>query len=395
VTASDVDRCLKVAGWTWQAVCCTVSIHSAANFHGYRSGCVIKIGVITYDFFPLIGGIGRHTYLMFSRLKDKELLFFSPSDNLLNRHIKINFWPVRLLRQIGVSLWLHRNAHRIISAYHLDRLNIHTGPGGVLFIRSVSVPVIVTCHHTYRQQIQYLRSQFWKLVFIPFEKRTYRLATKIVCVSDATKRALIDHYNISEKKITTIYNAVDRNQFHPLGEEKDPTSIVYVGRIDKRKGIEFLIRSMPLVVQRIPEAHLLVGGKGGLLETMKSLVTRLHLERNVTFLGFVPDDQLNALYNRAQCVVAPSVFEGFGITVIEALAAGTRVVGSDTDGIREILNSGDYGRLVPYGNTHALAGAIVAELKSPRTAQALRPEYRVEQFANRYLTVLEEPRTDI
>jgi glycosyltransferase involved in cell wall biosynthesis len=326
---------------------------------------------------------------MFSSLKDIDLLFFSPSINSLPRHVLIDSLPVRLFKQVGVSLWLHFNARRIISEYHLGKLNIHAGPGGVLFIRKVPVPVIVTCHHTYRQQVHYLRSQFWKCVFLPFEKRTYRLATKIVCVSDTTRRALIDHYDIPQEKISTVYNAVDTDQFHPLGKEKTPLTFVYVGRIDKRKGIEFLIRSMPLVLQQIPEAHLLVGGTGGHLEIMKSLVARLGLERNVTFLGFVPDDQLNSLYNRAQCAVVPSIFEGFGITAIEALAAGTRVVGSDSDGIREILKSGDYGRLVPYGNTRALAETIVAELNNPRKAGELAPAYLVKQFRERYLEVLE------
>jgi glycosyltransferase involved in cell wall biosynthesis len=121
---------------------------------------------------------------------------------------------------------------------------------------------------------------------------------------------------------------------------------------------------------------------------MKSLVSRLGLEHTVTFLGFVPEDQLNELYNQAQCVVVPSVFEGFGITVIEALAAGTRVVGTDTDGIREILQGSDYGRLVPYGDCRALADAIVAELREPKRAGELRPEYRLDQFRDRYLAAL-------
>ena len=346
-----------------------------------------KIGLITYDFFPLIGGIGRHTYLMYFEFNNKDILFFSPSDNSLPRHIRIKFWPIRFIKQVGVSIWLHFNALRIISRYHLDELNVHSGAGGVLLVRRVPVPVIITCHHTYWQQYHYIKSQFWKRIFLPFEKRTYRLATKIICVSEDTKRNLVDHYDIPETKISVIYNAVDTSRFHPLGIEKTPHSLLYIGRIDKRKGIEFLIRSMPLVVQQVPDAQLLVGGKGGCLEKMKSLVSRLGLERNITFLGFVPDDQLNALYNRTQCVVVPSIFEGFGITVIEALAAGTRVVGTDVDGIREILKSGNYGALVPYGNCKALADAIVSELRSPHSAEELRPEYRLEQFRDRYSEV--------
>jgi glycosyltransferase involved in cell wall biosynthesis len=326
---------------------------------------------------------------MFSSLKDKDLLFFSPATNSLSRHIPIDFLPVRLLKQAGVSLWLHFNARRIIAEHRLDRLNIHTGPGGVLCVRRLSVPVIVTCHHTYWQQCHYLPSQFWKRIFLPFERRTYRLAARIVAVSEATRSALVERYDIPEEKIVVIHNAVDTGRFHPLGKRKSPHTLLYLGRIDKRKGIEFLIRSMTIVRELIPDAQLIVGGKGGYLDKMKSLVSRLNLENNVTFLGFVPDEELNGLYNRAQCVVVPSIFEGFGITVIEALAAGTRVVGTDTDGIREILQSGDCGRLVPYDDTRALADAIVAELRVPRKVEGLPPEYLDEQFRRHYLEVLE------
>ncbi|MEI7818033.1 MAG: glycosyltransferase family 4 protein, partial [Desulfuromonadales bacterium] len=97
---------------------------------------------------------------------------------------------------------------------------------------------------------------------------------------------------------------------------------------------------------------------------------------------------LNTLYNQAGCVVVPSVFEGFGITVIEALAAGTRVVGTDVDGIREILKSGEYGILAHYGDTRAMADAIVSELRNPQRAHGLRPEYQLKQFRDRYLKVL-------
>jgi glycosyltransferase involved in cell wall biosynthesis len=325
---------------------------------------------------------------MYSELKSSDLLLFSPAENQLARHIRIKFWPIRFLKQVAVSIWLHFNARRIIAEHGLDKLNIHTGPGGVLLARKLPVPVVVTCHHTYRQQCRHIKSQFWKRVFIPFERRTYLLATKIVCVSDATKHTLVEDYGIAEARISTVYNAVDTRRFHPLQMQRDPHTIVYVGRIDKRKGIEFLIRSMPQVREQVPDVHLLVGGKGAYLEKMKTMVRELNLGDNVTFLGFVPDEELNALYNRAQCAVVPSMFEGFGITVIEALAAGTRVVGCDVDGIREILGSGEYGRLVPYGDRRALAEAIALELEAPRAVPELGPQYRVEQFRRGYLEAL-------
>lgn len=345
--------------------------------------------MITYDFFPLIGGIGRHTYQMFATLKDRDFLFFSPADNSFPRHIRIDFWPVRLLKQVGVSIWLLVHGRQIIAEYGLERLNVHSGPGGVLLVRRLPVPVFVTCHHTYWQQYTHITSQFWKRIFLPFEQRTYRLAHGIICDCEDTRQVLIDRYGIPPEKITVIHCAVDTGKFHGANLPKQPNTVLYLGRIAKRKGIDFLIRSMPLVVRAIPDAHLLVGGRGAYLEKMRALVSRLNLERNVTFLGFVPDEELNTLYNRAQCVVVPSVFEGFGITVIEALAAGTRVVGTDTDGIREILHNSDYGRLAPYGDTRALAEAIVAELRDPKPAGELLPRYRCETLRERYLEVLE------
>jgi len=326
---------------------------------------------------------------MYRELKGSDILFFSPADNSLPSQIRVKHWSIRYFKQVGVSIWLFINANRIINEFCLDKLNIHAGPGGVLAIRRLPVPLIVTCHHTYWQQYTYIKSQFWKRIFLPFEQRTYRLADKIICDCEDTKKVLIERYAIPAEKITVIHCAVDTVKFHFENLPKKPNSVLYIGRIAKRKGIDFLIRSMPFVVRAIPDVQLIVGGKGSCLEKMKSLVRHLGLERNVTFLGFVPDDHLNTLYNQARCVVVPSVFEGFGITVIEALAAGTRVVGTDVDGIREILNSGEYGRLVPYGNHRALADAIIAELKEPERAGTVRAEYRVEQFRNRYLEVLE------
>lgn len=348
-----------------------------------------RTGIVTFDFFPFIGGIGRFTYTLYTELKSKDIVFFSPTVNTLDNHIHINFWGVRILKQVGVSIWLFLHGKQIISEYRLDKLNIHAGPGGVLYIRKLPIPVFVTCHHTYWQQFTFIKSQFWKRIFLPFEQRTYRLADKIICDCEDTKRVLIERYDVPPKKITVIHCAVDTGKFFSEKLPKKPDSVLYIGRIDKRKGIDFLICSMPIVVKMIPGVQLIVGGKGRYLEKMKSLVKQLDLEHNVTLLGFVPDDQLNSFYNQAQCVVVPSIFEGFGISVIEALATGTRVVGTDSDGIREILRNPGLGRLVPYGDTVALAEAIIAELSEPKRAGELPPEYQLEMLRNRYMEVLE------
>lgn len=287
-----------------------------------------------------------------------------------------------------MSLWLHFNIENIISKFDLTKINIQTGPGGVFLIRPLPVKVIATCHHTYWQQSHYIRTQFWKRIFIPFEKKTYQLADKIICDCNDTKKILIAHYRISEDKLSVIHCAIDSNKFHPTNSPKNPNCILYLSRIDKRKGLDFLINSMPFVLKKLPEAFLIVGGTGDHLCKMKALARSLGIDQSVRFLGFVPDDQLNELYNQAQCLVVPSVFEGFGITVIEAIAAGTRVIGTDVDGVREILADEAFGRLVPYSNYSAMAEAIVAELQEPKSPKGLDSRYQLDQFRTQYYNIL-------
>jgi glycosyltransferase involved in cell wall biosynthesis len=294
------------------------------------------------------------------------------------------------LKQVAVSLWLLLHGAALLSRYNLEKINIHAGPGGLLYLRKLPVPVIVTCHHTYWQQYTHIRSQFWKRIFLPLERRTYRLADSIICDCHDTKQVLMERYGIPPDKIGVIQCAVDTERFHPLEQPKQPDTLLYVGRISRRKGIDFLIRSLPPVVAAVPGVRLLVAGKGEYLHRMKALVRELGMEQYVTFLGFVPDGELNRLYNQASVVVVPSVFEGFGISVIEALAAGTRVVGTDVDGVREILSNSLYGVLVPYGDTVALAEAMITELREPRRAGELRPEYRVETLGKRYREIFDE-----
>jgi glycosyltransferase involved in cell wall biosynthesis len=331
--------------------------------------------------------MGRQTSLLYSAL-GPEAIFFSAADNALPGHVRLDSWAVRRFQHFGLSWLAHRSLEGLISQHGLTRLHVHCGPGGLFLARRPSVPVIATCHHTYWQQSRRLPSQAWKGIFIPFEKRTYRIAETVVCDSEDTRRVLAEQYGIAPRKLLVIPCAVDTSRFRPLGGPRLPHAILCVARLAKRKGIDFLVRSMALVRRSLPQAQLFVAGEGRELRRLRSLARRLGVERNTTFLGFVPDEELNSWYNRARCVVVPSVFEGFGLTVIEAIAAGTRVVATDTDGIRCILKSGEYGTLVPYGDTVALAEAFLRELGSPGVVPELPGEYRLPQFGRRYREVL-------
>jgi glycosyltransferase involved in cell wall biosynthesis len=333
----------------------------------------MTLGIFSDDFLPFFGGMGRYLADVSRRLPEDSHVVFSPCDNSLPNHIRVTPAFREAFHNLSFSFWLHRSIDRLIDRHALSRINIQCGPGGLFLLKKVRVPVVATCYHTWWQQAQYLRAQFWKRLFIPFERLTYRRAGRIVCISEDSQAILAGPYRIPGEKLTVIPPGVDTRRFFPLpGIRKLPNSLLYVGRIDRRKGVDFLMRAMPEVVRQIPDCVLYVGGIGKDLPFLKGYVRANGLERNVQFLEFIAEELLNSWYNKVQCAVVPSVFEGFGLTVVEAMAAGTSVVSTRVDSIRRIVQDGVCGFLVDYGDTASLAYRIL---------QLLRDEARRARFA--------------
>ena len=328
----------------------------------------MTLGIFSDDFLPFIGGMGRYLVEVTRRLPQASHLVFSPCDNGMPNHIRVRPAFHDSLHNISFSLWLHRAVDRLIDRYALARMNIQCGPGGIFLLKKTRVPVVATYYHTWWQQSHYISAQFWKRMFIPFERRTYRLADRIICISEDSRDILERRYRIPPDKLAIIPPGVDTSQFFPMPEiQKRRNSLIYVGRIDRRKGVDFLLRAMPEVARQVQEVMLYVGGIGRDLPLLKDYVRVQGLERNVKFLGFIPEDSINAWYNKVQCAVIPSVFEGFGLTVVEAMAAGTSVISTRVDSIRRIVQDGTCGYLVDYGDTAALARRVVDLLRDEAT----------------------------
>ena len=338
----------------------------------------MTLGLFTDDFYPYIGGMGRYVYELTRRVSNSNLVIFSPCNNDIPNHIRVNPPLHDHLRNLSYSFWLHQHIKKIIAQYALTRMNILCGPGGLFLLKKTGIPVIATCYHTWWQQSHYIGTQFWKKLFLPFEQRTYRLADKVICISEDSRQMLIEKYGIAADKIVVIHPGVDLNRFYPLAEiEKIPDSVLYVGRVDRRKGVDFLLRALPYVAAQLPAVKLYLGGKGKDLVKLEQFVNARGLTKNVQFLGFIPDDKLNMWYNKVQCVVVPSVFEGFGLTAVEAMAAGTSVICTRVDSLRNIIQDGQCGYLVDYGDTAELGKKIVSLLRDARKQNEFSQKGRV------------------
>ncbi len=361
----------------------------------------MKIGILTYDFYPPEGGQGRHIYeIYYKRILDMsiDVVFISPRENDIVESKTILKRTTNLGRNALYSFLANFKIGGIIKQEGIDLLNVHCGPGGVFLLRRPDVPVIATCHHTYWQQSRYIKSQFWKRIFIPLEKRTYNLADRVICVSKDSRDVLVREYGVDKKKTVVIPNGVDQKEFHPTGTKKIRKSLLYLGRVDKRKGVDFLIDAIALMTERDDSIKLFICGAGKDLKKLKKAVEARGLRDNITFLGFVGDHEVNEWLNKVECVVVPSIFEGFGITVIEAMSAGTPVIATNVDGIRGIIDEGEDGLLVEYGDAESLARAIANLLEDSKLRKSfsknglkkIKGEYRWDHIASRTLKVYKD-----
>lgn len=166
-----------------------------------------------------------------------------------------------------------------------------------------------------------------------FGKRIFDVANRIVCVSNYEKRLVLEDFRLGEEKISVIPNGVDLAEFTNLMREKhDDKRILYVGRLERYKGVHHLIEVLPKLG---PGFRLEIVGKGPYRESLNSLVERLCLENSVDFSQDLPRKELLQKYANADVFALLSEHEAFGISVAEALRAGTPCIVANTSALSE------------------------------------------------------------
>lgn len=174
-------------------------------------------------------------------------------------------------------------------------------------------------------------------------KISFSATDKIISVSHGVTNDLVEKFHVPDDKITTIYNGLDLVEINILKKANNDNMnywkknlIICMGRLVTQKGHEFLIRAFYQVKQHLPNYKLLIIGKGPLRQKLLSLVSKLELQGDVLLLGFV--DNPYKYLHKAKLFVLPSLYEGFGNVLLEALACGLPVISTDCHyGPREIL----------------------------------------------------------
>lgn len=194
-----------------------------------------------------------------------------------------------------------------------------------------------------------------------------RKARHVIAVSEHTKADLVHHFGIAADRITVIPNAAD-SRFRPEADQRiidefrhahdlPERFVLFVGTLEPRKNLRRLIEAVARIATDDPQLKLvIIGATGWLTSDIAPLVTRLKLADRVIFMGYVDDDDLPRFYQAATVFCYPSLYEGFGLPVLEAMACGTPVVTSNTSSLPEL--AGDAALLVNPTDVDAIADGL-------------------------------------
>jgi glycosyltransferase involved in cell wall biosynthesis len=190
----------------------------------------------------------------------------------------------------------------------------------------------------------------------------YRRARFLV-ISESTRDDLLRR-GLPAARVSVVHCGLDHTRYRPdpaVSKSERPT-IVYVGRLRRYKGVDWVMRVLPRVLKRVPDARLVVIGDGPFGPELKLAAARLGVAHAVAFAGFLPGPEKVRRIQSAWALVQPSPKEGWGLTVVEAGASGTAVVAADSPGLRDSVKHDETGLLVPYDDDAALAEALVRVL---------------------------------
>ena len=343
----------------------------------------------------------------------------------LNAHL---LSPVPGYRQAGVSEYIDRIMRRLWVATPDDRWTVYVPPGVTRAL--VEAPANVTLRSSRLPTTNPLARIWWEqlvapavllrdrpavllcplnvvpllapcptvvtvhdLAFLRFNlhkpaKRRYlslltrlsvKRATHVITVSEFTRREVLELLHVAPDRVTAITNG-RKEDFMPVAaaaverfreqQGLPPRFLLSVGTLEPRKNMATLIRAYAQAKDRLDLPLLIGGGKGWLYDEMFALVHELDLAQAVRFIGFIPRDQLQLYYAAATAFVYPSLYEGFGLPLLEAMAVGTPVVTSDAGASIEV--AGDAALIVPARDVAQMAEALVRITRDDELRAALR-----------------------
>ena len=348
----------------------------ARGLDGNRSGIPIYIEEIVKQ----INSIDKNNkYILYSTRKVdiKENL----SDNIIIKDTE---------RRFG-SFWMYLKLPKILKE---DNIDAFWGTQHLLPMRNKytkNIKFVLTIHDLAIKKLKTVGSLKNTIIQKLFVKRSLKAADKIIAISKATKEDIVELYNINEEKITVVYNGTNlkENKYDLTSEQekeiqdkfniKDVTYLFFLSTIEPRKNVTTLIRAFEYIREKgIYTKLLLAGGLGWKYEGVLELINNSKYKEDICLPGYISKEEKEYLFKHAKCFVYPSLYEGFGLPILEAMNNKQIVVTANNSSLPEV--GGDaafyYNETLNYKN---LGDKIIEVLNLSEDEREKRVERGLEQ----------------
>lgn len=361
----------------------------------------MRILMMSPEYPPhVVGGLGRHVHELAENLVKAgvEVYLLTPSypGSPLEEEVKgvkIFRSPLYQLSPLGFldgvqqsNLGLiERGASLINQVGGFSLIHAHdwlVGFGAKVLKHSFRLPLVTTIHATEHGRNQGIHNDFQNYIHNAEWLLTYE-AWKIICCSNYMWEEVKRVFALPDDKIEVIPNGInsdkfrikeDLREFRNSYAHPDEKIVLFVGRLVYEKGAHVLLESFPRVLTAVPEAKLVIVGKGGERNSLEERSRQLGVSDKVYFTGYLPESSLIKLYKCSSVSVFPSLYEPFGIVALEGMAASNPVVLSDTGGLREIVIDQKDGLKAQPGDSWMLGEKIISILQDNELASRLAQE---------------------
>ncbi len=280
-----------------------------------------------------------------------------------------------------------RRVTKALSGKHYDI--IHDNQSlcfGLLALQKRGTPVVSTIHHPIHRDLEIalaaaprwgdrLLIKRW-YSFLRMQNRVVQKLKHVITVSQASQRDIKKYFLRDDSKTPVIPNGIDTHTFRPLPHiARTPFRVITTASSDQPlKGLSYLLEAIAQLKPRYPQLHLQVIGKLKQDGATQALLDRLALGSSVSFISGISTEHLVEQFAEASVMVCPSLYEGFGLPVGEAMACGLPVIATDGGALPEVV--GDAGVIVAKGQTDALANALAELFNAPEDARRLGEQAR-------------------
>ena len=353
----------------------------------------LNILILSWEYPPnIVGGLSRHVAGLSSHLAEQghEVHVLTAGKENLPPVEMMNGVTVHRVRPInenddhflpwiaGLNLAMAFKAEQLVDELDFDIIHAHdwlVGAAAISLKELLSLPLLTTIHATEHGRNNGIFTEIQRFIHEKEQQLIIESDQIIVC-SEYMKVELNQVFALRDEKIAVIPNGIEPLTVNEqitsvLPELKDKKYIFSIGRIVEEKGFETIIEAAAIAKENKQDFIFVIAGKGPMLKEYQKKVSERGLEGQVSFIGYITDEQRNVLIQGCELAVIPSLYEPFGIVVLETMVLGKPTIVSNTGGMKGIIKHLQTGMLMVPGNPQSLLEQIEFLINQPEIAKEI------------------------